>query len=301
MNNKLLDIFANFNIDSLERLKRMKDSFNSFYNLELINKWVINIRGEFKAEAKKFLKKKLKKKIIFFNLNSKNGWFHDSREMVGSLKSDHIFFWVEDHIFINKIIYLEKIILDIKKNNLDFFSYSWFHKGNNIKSIKNLGFNQTKNIYYANYSPAKHKKRLQIAKNKKLIAMTYIVSCPSIFSRNLFLKLITKKDPLIPRWPKITPFDMEKQEDDLHWLPYKIGFSKKELFVSIDDDHDQKNYSLISRKIYPNRVNRKKMIEIRLSGNKNQKKIIYNLNNTYYIRYKAKVISILNKIYSHIL
>ena len=62
MNNKLLDIFANFNIDSLERLKRMKDSFNSFYNLELINKWVINIRGEFKAEAKKFLKKKLKKK-----------------------------------------------------------------------------------------------------------------------------------------------------------------------------------------------------------------------------------------------
>ena len=66
MNNKLLDIFANFNIDSLERLKRMKDSFNSFYNLELINKWVINIRGEFKDEAKKFLKNKLKKKNNFF-------------------------------------------------------------------------------------------------------------------------------------------------------------------------------------------------------------------------------------------
>ena len=77
MEKKLLDIFANFNIDSQERLKRMKDSFHSFKDFDQINKWVINIRGIFKNDAKKFLKKKLKNNIIFFHLNSKKGWFYN--------------------------------------------------------------------------------------------------------------------------------------------------------------------------------------------------------------------------------
>ena len=47
-------VLANFKIDSEERLKRLKDSFNSFYKAN-INSWHINVRGEFKDEVKKFL------------------------------------------------------------------------------------------------------------------------------------------------------------------------------------------------------------------------------------------------------
>ena len=53
----LLSVFANFRIDSEERLLRMQDSFWSFYE-EDIDKWVINIRGDYKKEAGEFLKKK---------------------------------------------------------------------------------------------------------------------------------------------------------------------------------------------------------------------------------------------------
>lgn len=298
MEKKLLDIFANFNIDSQERLERMKDSFHSFKDFDQINKWVINIRGSLKNDAKKFLKKKLKNSIIFFDLNSKKGWFHDSRKMISSIEAEFVFFWIEDHIFLNKFSYLKKIILDLKKNNLELILYSWFHKKHNLKSIKNLKLKETKNMFYGNYNESIHRKRLLISRNKKLSASTFIVSCLSIFSKKFFFKIIKKNDPIIPRWPKETPFDFEKQEDDTHWLPIKMGFPKQELFAPIDDDHEQKNYSLISRGIYPERLKRKKMLEIK-NIQLNKKKIIFFNSKLYnYKNFKNKTINLINKIYS---
>jgi hypothetical protein len=64
----MIDVFANFNIDSKERFKRMKDSFFSFNDCKIINKWVINIRGKYKRSAKNFLLKNIKKKNIFLIL-----------------------------------------------------------------------------------------------------------------------------------------------------------------------------------------------------------------------------------------
>ena len=46
-----LAVFANFRIDSNERLKRMKDSYFSFENSR-INQWIINIRGKYKNAYK---------------------------------------------------------------------------------------------------------------------------------------------------------------------------------------------------------------------------------------------------------
>lgn len=298
MEKKLLDIFANFNIDSQERLKRMKDSFHSFKDFDQINKWVINIRGSLKNDAKKFLKKKLKNNIIFFHLNSKKGWFYDSRKMISSLEAEFVFFWIEDHIFLNRFSYFKKIILDLKENNLEMILYSWFHKKHNLKSIKSLKLKETKNMFYGNYNKIMHQNRLIDVTNKKLLASTFIVSCLSIFSKKLFFKIIKKNDPIIPRWPKETPFDFEKQEDDTHWLPIRMGFPKQELFAPIDDDHEQKNYSLISRGIYPDRAKRKKMLEIRNIQLNKKNKTIFNSKLYNYKKYNKKAITLINKIYS---
>ena len=284
MEKKLLDIFANFNIDSQERLKRMKDSFHSFKDFDQINKWVINIRGSFKNDAKKFLKKKLKNNII--------------RKMISSLEAEFVFFWIEDHIFLNKFNYFKKIILDLKENNLEIILYSWFHKKHNLKSIKSLKLKETKNMFYGNYNKSMHQNRLINVRNKKLLASTFIVSCLSIFSKKFFFKIIKKNDPIIPRWPKETPFDFEKQEGDLHWLPIRMGFPKQELFAPIDDDHGQKNYSLISRGIYPDRVNRKKMLEIRNIQLNKINKTVFNSKLYSYKKYNKKVINLINKMYS---
>ena len=44
-----------------------------------------------------------------------------------------MFFWIEDHIFINKINNLISCIDEMKKNNVDQLWYSWFKK--NVEAI----------------------------------------------------------------------------------------------------------------------------------------------------------------------
>ena len=93
MNEALLTVFANFHIDNLERLQRMKDSFNSFVKVNP-NQYVINIRGKYKYKAGKFLKKKLNKKLQLTYLNSRKGWFNDSRYIAKKITSRYVFFLV---------------------------------------------------------------------------------------------------------------------------------------------------------------------------------------------------------------
>ena len=91
MNQTSLTIFANFHIDNLERFQRMKDSFNSFLKINP-DQFVINIRGKFKHDAGKFLKKKLNKKLKLFYLNNKRGWFYDSMIIYKKITSKYVFF-----------------------------------------------------------------------------------------------------------------------------------------------------------------------------------------------------------------
>ena len=58
-----ISVFANFFINDQERLKKLKLSFFSFENAR-INNWVINVRGEYKKEVKRFLCKNINKKKI---------------------------------------------------------------------------------------------------------------------------------------------------------------------------------------------------------------------------------------------
>ena len=63
----MLTIFANFRIDSTERLENMKRSFFSFHNAKIKN-WVLNIRGDKKNEAKEFLEKNITQNFKIFML-----------------------------------------------------------------------------------------------------------------------------------------------------------------------------------------------------------------------------------------
>ena len=86
-----LCIFANFFIDNEERLQRMKDSFNSFKDINP-EEWRINIRGRFKMEAGHFLQKELGEQLNLNYIETKKGWFHDSFSFMKDVKSDFIFF-----------------------------------------------------------------------------------------------------------------------------------------------------------------------------------------------------------------
>ena len=55
-------------------------------------------------------------------------------------------------------------------------------------------------------------------------------------NKKIFVKLLSTKDRIFLKWNKFLPFNFEKDQFDVQWLPYRIGILKKELFASIDDD-----------------------------------------------------------------
>ena len=75
------------------------------------------------------------------------------------------------------------------------------------------------------------------------------------FSQRKYFHLINKVlDHRLRRFPKETPFDLEKAPDRTDMLPLKMAFAKRELFACIDDDLDVPGYQLIKRGIYPTPV-----------------------------------------------
>ena len=255
MTQPTLAIFANFLIDNEERLQRMKDSFHSFKEVDPYQ-WLINIRGRFKRQATLFLQEELGEKLNLFNLQSRQGWIHDSKIIAKNIKSDYVFIWIEDHILVATPLYFKNCIIEMNKFNADQLWYSFYDSSKNQFSIiepHKLGNYITLNKLVYDLS---EKTRINNIDND-----SYIVSLLSIMSKNFFTKILMSPKPYLKRYPKHTPFDFEKKSKDkvsdiiFHSLP------NQELFASIDDDKGLGS-SLISRGLYPNRVSRDSMLEM---------------------------------------
>ena len=246
-----LAVFANFRIDSEERLQRMKDSFESFKGAE-IQQWVINARGYFKDDAVQYLKDRLGEKLILFNLESKQGWFFDSRKMLDKIQSEYVLFWIEDHICTCGVEKLNAIIYEMRDLKIEYLGYSWFGMGKSLSEFDNLEIRNADNIIKLHYD--KYQNSLRQNNSIRIInGPTYIISVCGIFSKDLFLRIVMCNRPWIRRWPKETPFDFEKRWDDDYILPINYGVTKIELFSAIDDDNKHPGSSLISRGMYPER------------------------------------------------
>ena len=228
------------------------DSFFSFKGISA-EKWVINIRGSYKEQTKNFLQEHLQNKFYHYDMESKKGWFYDTRTMLKDIDSNFVFFWIEDHINMIDVSKYDEILNEMKENQCEHLCYSWWHEGYKknfnlleVKESSNL------NIYQMNKENIKI-----IQKNMDMDEEFYTVSVASITSSKLFKKIISSNHPRLKRWPKNTPFDFEKNNTDVDFLGFNLAVSKFELFAPIDDDHSQgTGYSLIDRGLYPNRMSR---------------------------------------------
>ncbi len=282
-----ISVFANFFIDDSERLKKLQYSFFSFKGVKIKN-WVINIRGRYKKNAETFLKKNIdNKKIKLFFIESESGWIEDSLKISKYLKSQYVFYWIEDHICIGGYKFFNNVIKSLYKHKIDYLPYSWFFFGKNIKSFNSQTLNSSSEFFYKDYYKNDHLERLNLVERNNLIADIYIISCCSIMNKKIFVKLLSTKDRIFLKWNKFLPFNFEKDQYDMHWLPYRIGILKRELFASIDDDLGCKGYSLISRGKY-------KSLKIR-SKNKTIKKNKINFGYLSIIKFFLK--TNINKIY----
>ena len=98
-------------------------------------------------------------------------------------------------------------------------------------------------------------KRPRFRLHNMFLHSPYTISLVNISSKSFFLSNLKSIRPFLKRWPKETPFDFEKKLSDLQ-NDYLLALPSEELFVSIDDDHDNIGYSLISRGEYPDRLSR---------------------------------------------
>ena len=252
-----LTIFANFRINNEERYQRMKDSFKSFKDIGP-QKWVINVRGSYKLKTILYLQEQLGEKLYPNLIESKRGWFHDTREMLSQIDTDFVFFWIEDHINLVETNKYAQILNDMKKNDVDHLIYSFWHDGELDKSMSRYidGIpTDNFNIYRFNSENID-----KIEKGRK--HFFYIISVVGFFSRKMFCKVVNSDHPRLKRWPKETPFDFEKRSTAKDFIDFNLAIPTYELFANIDDDHGDEGYSLISRGLYKNKVSREKIQEI---------------------------------------
>lgn len=245
-----LIIFANFRIDNEERYLRMQDSLASFKDI-CAYRWVINIRGKFKEQASIFLKTHLGAKLVCSQLESKLGWFHDTRSLLKEIDSDFVLFWLEDHINLASIENYQKILIEMEQNDCDQLTYSWWfqERKDRYKAIKT---SESGNLDY--FEINKNSARVV---EQNLGSYFYAVSIPGIFKVDFFKNIIESNHPRLKRWPKVTPFDFEKRSTDALFLNFTYALPKFELFVAIDDNNYSKSkYCLIDRGLYPDRMTR---------------------------------------------
>ncbi len=253
MSSPSLTVFTNFRINDEERLLRMKDSFFSFKDIDAV-KWVINVRGKYAQETLSFLQDYLGDKLSGHTIESGKGWFHDSRTLVSEINSDYVMYWVEDHINMTSVESYSSILSEMQESKSQFLFSSWFvldQKENAYDGISRESYNNIDTLYIDSRAAKK------ITKRSKL---HFIISALGIFDKTLFYKLINTNHPKIRRWPKETPFDLEKRVTDYFWLPLRISLPKFELFAPIDDDiRGYTGSSLQSRGLYPLRVTRESL------------------------------------------
>lgn len=257
---KKFSVFANFYIDTHERFLRLQDSFFSFKNAN-IHDWNINIRGKYKYHVSNFLKENIKKNLFIFFKESKKGWIEDSKIVAKNIKKKIVFIWIEDHICVQKTSRINSIVNEMYNNQVDHLIYTFFHKGIFLKPLKVIKHLRKKYISVFEYNLFNYDKIKTMYEKKKTIP-NYLISGVSFMSRKLFEKNleISKKKK---KYNKMLPFNFEKSFFENDILPFNNGVLNNELFISIDDDHGEKGYSLISRKKYPNRVSKKQMDLIR--------------------------------------
>ena len=247
MPENLLSVFTNFRINDEERFLRMKDSFHSFKDINA-TKWIINVRGKYQVETLSFLKEHLGEKLSAHKIESGKGWFHDSRLLLSELESDFVLYWIEDHINMVPVEKYSEILGEMKESRSQFLFTSWWF------------FDQAQNAYeglkkesYENIDTIE----IDLAGSRTItekVGLHFIISALGLFQTQLFKKVINTNHPILRRWPKETPFDIEKRITDRFWLPIRISLPKYEVFAPIDDDLRGYPGSLQSRGLYPLRV-----------------------------------------------
>lgn len=288
-------IVSNFRIDSDLRLQRMKDSFASFNEAEICS-WNINVRGSHAHLAEEFLKQNITQEAKITRLESGKGWFHDTSKLVQDINNGYILYWIEDHINTASIETLNSVLQEISKGQIDQIQYSFFSRAK-FDSCDDICSDENQFFRTMDFSRNTWEIFLSYCNDRKIVD-PYLISLASIMSTQTFKAILGKRDPRLRRHSKHTPFDFEKNHNDVHWLPLRTGFLRNELFANIDTDHD--GASLISRGLYSDAPKSNSHRSIELTNISSFEKICKSLSAILKILLPKKVLYLLKRFTFHL-
>jgi hypothetical protein len=241
-----LVVFSNFRVNDEERFIRLKDSFQSFKNI-CASKWIINVRGLYSNQVKKYLEENLQNSVKIYQIESGKGWFSDTRTILNELDSDYLLYWTEDQISVVSPDIYEQILKELSLTDSEYLFISWFIHDQFTGVYETVNKTRLDNISVFTLT----KETAKVLKRSH--PRHYIISAQGIFKTNFFKKIVNSNHPYLRRWPKETPFDLEKKIIDFEFLPLKTAIPNFELFAPIDDDMDGYPCSLQTRGLYPKR------------------------------------------------
>ncbi len=275
----MLSIFANINISTRERLANLQASYKSMEGIS--DNWLINIRGKYRQQAIAYLRRRLGSKAIFFNLlDDSRGWMVNSLDMLSQAKYSYLLVWNEDHLNTAPVSLYTKIVSEMSRHNVQYMIYSWWFFGEIRAAF------DSQRIRKGKYIDSVMLTRRVWEKVKSRGYKHYIISMVAIFRKDLLRKFFVmdaRKWPFfisklmlfvlslgkklklsynmhtafgkvnmvlgnyLARYPKETPFELEKDPERVDILPIKVGLPKRELFACLNDDGGFEGYKLTSR------------------------------------------------------
>ena len=277
------NVFINSDLKS----KLFKETFPLVYAIS--DNWLVNIRGKHREDVTKYIKQTFpnyEENCIFFSGLDDGNWAKSTQKMLEKSRYDYIYVFLEDHFLLKPLDHFRDVILDMKKNGIDYFQYSFFNVGLHTQSIEKIYPDFTD--YFFSFLLEAGKLRDMIKEHK----VFYPYSLASVSSKSYFLRLLEIENKTLimvpvffqaiigffylsyPRnrslWFMInrlsskigwrfviyspaTPFNLEKSlfDCDKILLPIKVSFLKSELFANWDDDNGISDSSLIKRGLYP--------------------------------------------------
>ena len=284
----MITALCNIYINSELKLELFKDTFPSVYGVS--DNWLMYFRGKYKKEAEIFVKNlDINKHVIIFEKLNDESWGLSVKEMLKYSKYNHIYIYIEDHFLVESLELFKEVIKDAIKNNIDYFSYSFFNADIDFNTLELLYPDYSQ--YFAFFDLTEKNKEYFKQHNKNFFPFSLV----SVVSKEYFLKILkeeflqNKMIPLFvqkimwrlylgyPRYKILlckinkllnvinirltlftpaSPLNMERSIYEIGGkaLPLKIGIVNKEIFANFDDDNGAKNVSILKRGKYPKKL-----------------------------------------------
>jgi len=248
----MFTVFANLRIQSADRLQRLGTCLEHLARARS-DAWVFNIRGEMKHEAAALIRAVAPGALHVSHLESEEGWFHDTLQVLQQVSSEFIVTAIEDHFLVANPLTLERTVQEMHDLRIDHLEYSWFPRVSPRALLEGTSFFEGAFTVGADLDLAGNIQRHRNYESQLgHSGSVYLVALCAIVRTELLRKVCRSHHPDRRRFDIRAPFDVERSGCDVDLLPIRIGHPKIELFAALDDDNIHPGSSLHQRGLYRN-------------------------------------------------